>query len=117
LYWVNEGLKKYDALLQIPVFFTIWTVLSVVMGGVYFDEFSQFTEMQYIFFLLGIMVIFCGAFVLSQRLNKVEAIQDEAAIQGSLPQIPVNTEIKTVLSDEIMNLAPSDQIRQPSKLE
>ncbi|KAJ3223775.1 hypothetical protein HDU81_008968 [Chytriomyces hyalinus] len=70
VYWINMGLQRYDALLQIPVFFVVWTLFDVVGGGVYFDEFSGFTPRQYGLFILAIGVIFFGVFVLGDRLKK-----------------------------------------------
>jgi hypothetical protein len=30
IYWINMGLQRYDALLQIPVFYVVWTLFDVV---------------------------------------------------------------------------------------
>ncbi|KAJ3211828.1 NIPA-like protein 3 [Entophlyctis luteolus] len=70
VYWINAGLERYDALLQIPVFFVVWTVFDVVGGGIYFDEFSGFTARQYALFIFAIAVIFAGVGVLADRLRK-----------------------------------------------
>ncbi|ORY49606.1 hypothetical protein BCR33DRAFT_713925 [Rhizoclosmatium globosum] len=70
VYWINMGLQRYDALLQIPVFFVVWTVFDVVGGGVYFNEFEGFTARQYGLFILAIGVIFLGVFVLGDRLKR-----------------------------------------------
>ncbi|KAJ3030544.1 UNVERIFIED_CONTAM: hypothetical protein HDU68_008687 [Siphonaria sp. JEL0065] len=70
VYWINMGLQRYDALLQIPVFFVVWTVFDVVGGGIYFDEFAGFNARQYGLFMLAIGVIFLGVFVLGDRLKR-----------------------------------------------
>ncbi|KAJ3063515.1 hypothetical protein HDU98_000693 [Podochytrium sp. JEL0797] len=72
VYWINMGLERYDALLQIPVFFVVWTVFDVIGGGIYFNEFKGFNARQYGLFILAILVIFLGVFVLADRLKKVE---------------------------------------------
>ena len=66
------GLQRYDALLQIPVYFVVWTVFDVVGGGIYFDEFRGFTAEQYGLFITGVAVIFAGVIVLADRLKKIE---------------------------------------------
>ncbi|KAI8615005.1 hypothetical protein BC830DRAFT_1124571 [Chytriomyces sp. MP71] len=70
VYWINMGLQRYDALLQLPVFFVVWTVFDVIGGGVYFQEFAGFSTRQYGLFILAIGVIFFGVFVLGDRLKK-----------------------------------------------
>ncbi|KAG0292454.1 NIPA-like protein 3 [Dissophora globulifera] len=68
VYWINMGLKKYDALLQVPVFFTIWVLLDIVGGGIYYGEFSGFTAKKYVLFCLGVLVVFIGVALLAKRL-------------------------------------------------
>lgn len=68
VYWINMGLKKYDALLQVPVFFTIWVLLDIVGGGIYYDEFSGFTATKYVLFCLGVLTVFFGVALLAKRL-------------------------------------------------
>ncbi|KAJ3210017.1 hypothetical protein HDU82_008963 [Entophlyctis luteolus] len=70
VYWINMGLQRYDALLQIPVFFCVWTIFDVVGGGVYFGEFDGFTPRQYGLFILAIGVIFLGVIILADRLKR-----------------------------------------------
>ncbi|KAF9345303.1 hypothetical protein BGX26_003311, partial [Mortierella sp. AD094] len=68
VYWINMGLKKYDALLQVPVFFTIWVLLDIVGGGIYYGEFSGFTAEKYVLFCLGVLIVFFGVALLAKRL-------------------------------------------------
>ncbi|KAF9580732.1 NIPA-like protein 3 [Lunasporangiospora selenospora] len=68
VYWINMGLRKYDALLQVPVFFTIWVLLDIVGGGIYYGEFSGFTPKKYVMFCLGVLIVFMGVGMLAKRL-------------------------------------------------
>ncbi|KAF9917586.1 hypothetical protein FBU30_000677 [Linnemannia zychae] len=68
VYWINMGLRKYDALLQVPVFFTIWVLLDIVGGGIYYDEFSGFTAKKYVLFCFGVLTVFFGVSLLAKRL-------------------------------------------------
>ncbi|KAI8354274.1 magnesium transporter NIPA-domain-containing protein [Mortierella sp. GBAus27b] len=68
VYWINMGLKKYDALLQVPVFFTIWVLLDIVGGGIYYDEFRGFSTKQFVLFSLGVLIVFFGVALLAKRL-------------------------------------------------
>ncbi|KAI8325518.1 hypothetical protein GQ54DRAFT_337247 [Martensiomyces pterosporus] len=69
VYWINQGLLRYDALLQVPVFYVVWTVLDIVGGGVYFNEFKWFTTVKYVLFGVGVAVIFSGVGLLSHRMK------------------------------------------------
>jgi len=68
IYWLNKALKRYDALLVIPVFYVVWTVLSVITAGIYFKDFAMLTPSQFQLFLLGMLVIFIGSGFLVFRM-------------------------------------------------
>ncbi|KAJ2839715.1 hypothetical protein FBU31_000643, partial [Coemansia sp. 'formosensis'] len=70
VYWINQGLQRYDALLQVPVFYVVWTVFDIIGGGVYFNEFKMFTTVKYVLFAVGVAVIFSGVGLLSNRLKR-----------------------------------------------
>ncbi|KAI9328586.1 hypothetical protein DFJ73DRAFT_861625 [Zopfochytrium polystomum] len=70
VYWINMGLQRYDALIQIPIFYVVWTLFDVIGGGVYFGEFDGFTARQYGLFFLAVGIIFVGVGVLGDRLKK-----------------------------------------------
>jgi hypothetical protein len=69
VFWINQGLRRYDALLQVPVFYVVWLCMDVVGGAVYFDEFRGMAPRQIGLFSLGLWTILAGVFVLAQRLN------------------------------------------------
>ncbi|KAJ2582402.1 hypothetical protein GGH95_001551, partial [Coemansia sp. RSA 1836] len=71
VYWINQGLQRYDALLQVPVFYVVWTVFDIIGGGVYFNEFKMFTTVKYVLFAVGVAVIFSGVGLLSNRLKRL----------------------------------------------
>jgi len=68
VYWINMGLKKYDALLQVPVFYCNWSLFDIIGGGIYYDEFHNFNTKKYVMFILGVCLIFFGVSLLSKRL-------------------------------------------------
>lgn len=71
------GLQRYDALLQIPVFYTVWTLFDVIGGGVYFDEFRGFAPKQYGLFTFAVVIIFFGVGILAGRLKRLEDVGKE----------------------------------------
>ncbi|KAG5455790.1 MAG: hypothetical protein BJ554DRAFT_4675, partial [Olpidium bornovanus] len=70
IYYINLGLRNYDALLQVPVYYVVWTVFGVVCGGVYFGEFRGFDVRQATLFFLGIFCVFVGVSFLANRLKE-----------------------------------------------
>ena len=65
LYRVNKALSSFDGLFIIPVlqaFFVIWTI---IVGGVYFKEFEAFTFARLFGFVLGVMIVVVGVFLLA----------------------------------------------------
>ncbi|KAG0284531.1 hypothetical protein BGZ96_011114 [Linnemannia gamsii] len=93
VYWINMGLKKYDALLQVPVFFTIWVLLDIIGGGIYYDEFSGFTATKYVLFCLGVLTVFFGVALLAKRLAvlaKEDVGELQSQSQSRSPSQPVS---------------------------
>ncbi|KAI8811725.1 hypothetical protein BJ742DRAFT_674422 [Cladochytrium replicatum] len=86
VYWINMGLQRYDALLQVPVFYVVWTLFDVIGGGIYFDEFKDFTTVKYILFCSGVAIIFMGVAILATRLKKLadEETAMNAAVAGAV---------------------------------
>ncbi|KAF9087037.1 hypothetical protein BGX29_001069 [Mortierella sp. GBA35] len=84
VYWINMGLKKYDAMLQVPVFFTIWVLLDIVGGGIYYDEFSGFTAKKYVLFCFGVLTVFFGVALLAKRLALLakEDVSDPSSLSS-----------------------------------
>ncbi|KAH9386247.1 magnesium transporter [Nematocida major] len=68
IYWLNKALKRYDALLVIPVFHILWTLTSITTAGIYFKDFSMFTSTQFNYFILGLVTIFLGSTFLTFRM-------------------------------------------------
>jgi len=83
VFWINMGLQRYDALLQVPVFYTVWTVLDIIGGGIYYDEFRDFSTVRYVMFCLGVAVIFAGVGLLAKRLKNLEQVPSERQQQPS----------------------------------
>jgi hypothetical protein len=86
IYWINLGLARYDALIQIPVFYVVWTLFDVVGGGIYYGEFDGFTPVRYVLFCLGVSVIFAGVAVLAGRLKKLND-EEQQLNKGVVPVV------------------------------
>ncbi|RIB13355.1 hypothetical protein C2G38_2041049 [Gigaspora rosea] len=77
VYWLNMGLRKYDALIQVPIFFCNWTVFDIIGGGIYYDEFRNYVIEEYVMFIVGVLLIFFGVGILSKRLANLSKEEEE----------------------------------------
>lgn len=84
LYWLNQGLARFESLYNVPTFTATWIVGTVLGGGVFYGEFSQFSVAQAFFFPLGVFLCVIGVMYLSFGSNedgKVGIIdQDESGV-------------------------------------
>ena len=67
VWWLNRGLKRFEALLWVPLFQVFLTMMSILSGGVFFQEWVLFSLEQGIGFPGGVLVTLCGVGVLSKR--------------------------------------------------
>jgi uncharacterized membrane protein len=89
VYYMQCGLARWDALYVVPIFQSFWILLSVVGGGVFYDEFDDFDALAASLFPIGIIFCIAGVYLLSQRdiesLRKPE--ESQAAAHESSPLI------------------------------
>jgi magnesium transporter len=69
IYWLNRALRRYDALLVVPLFHITWTILSIFTAGIYFQEFEHYNKSQFTNFIIGIGIIFIGSVFLASRIT------------------------------------------------
>jgi hypothetical protein len=77
VYYINQGLKKYDALLQVPCFYVVYTLCGIISGGIYFNDFQSFSQLQFFMFFVGVSLTFVGVIFLGGRLSLSEGSQEE----------------------------------------
>lgn len=65
IYWLNQGLARFDSLYNVPVFTSTWIVGTVLGGGVFYNEFASFNVYQAIFFPIGVSLCCIGVFYLA----------------------------------------------------
>eukprot|EP00659_Diplonema_papillatum_P005876 gene5876-9004_t len=65
---LQHALRNYDALLIVPIFQVQLTVFAIVNGGIFFDEFSQWTDAtEPALFFTGLATCLFGVLLLSRR--------------------------------------------------
>ncbi|RYY36257.1 hypothetical protein EON62_01870, partial [archaeon] len=71
LHFLSMSLRVAPALLVIPVFQSVFITLSIIGGGVYFQELASLSGVQVGIFMVGLLILLFGMILLSRR--KVEA--------------------------------------------
>jgi hypothetical protein len=64
---INQGLRRYNAVLFIPLYNCFYIILSSTLGAITYKEFSSYTLAQWICFPLGIMMTVVGIFIMSLK--------------------------------------------------
>ena len=63
IFWdkqLNAGLREFDALVIVPMMQAFWTMLTIINGGVYFQEFQQMSPKGAAMFVVGVVVVLAG---------------------------------------------------------
>ncbi|KNE61052.1 hypothetical protein AMAG_06807 [Allomyces macrogynus ATCC 38327] len=68
--YINAGLQRYDALVQVPAFYVVYTLCGIVSGGLYFNEFHALSGTQFALFSVGVVLTFLGVACLAGRLGQ-----------------------------------------------
>jgi uncharacterized membrane protein len=63
--WLNDGLIRFDASFEVPVFQAFWVVLSVTSGMIFYREYSTMDVPQLCLFFLGVTITVTGVVMLS----------------------------------------------------
>ncbi|KAK3275437.1 hypothetical protein CYMTET_16431 [Cymbomonas tetramitiformis] len=62
-FWVNrlnKALRLFPSLVVIPLLQTLWILLAMLVGGLFFGDFADFTISQTVFFLSGVALLLLG---------------------------------------------------------
>lgn len=75
LFYSNRvALRTYSALFIIPIYQVSLNIAGVVVGGIFFKEFNQFSYLPAyypVLFVVGILTSIFGVFILAQRQGKL----------------------------------------------
>lgn len=72
IYWLNQGLSRFESLYNVPIFTSTWIVGTVLGGGVFYGEFDEFTVVQWVLFPFGIAMCCMGVMCLISKSTREE---------------------------------------------
>lgn len=70
IYTLNHLLASHDVLFIVPTIEVLWSLCSMIGGGIFFDEYSSMTLSKRFYFVLGVIINLTGVLALSRRGDK-----------------------------------------------
>ena len=67
---LNDALSTFDPLFIIPLLQCSFIFFTIVSGGIFFQEFNEFTSMQWLGFCFGVLIMFFGLILLTPSDDK-----------------------------------------------
>ncbi len=64
---INDGLKRFDAIYEVPVFQAFWIIFSVLGGMAFYKEYEVMSSISMGLFSFGVIVTLTGVIALSYR--------------------------------------------------
>jgi drug/metabolite transporter (DMT)-like permease len=91
--YLNIGLRRGTALFVVPLYYVLNTLLAIVGGLVYFEEFRRFQPAQGALFAAGVATTILGVYMSSRKQVQVEdGGEDEDSEQGEEDESLIDTE-------------------------
>ena len=102
LYRMNAALRKFDGVFIIPVLQVVWTLFSIVGGGVYFKEFRALGRVEVLMFTLGVLIVMGGVYLLSpqQPEGRAEERRRRASVQADRLDVSVDEHMRRGVSEQ-----------------
>ena len=94
------GLKYFDALFIVPVFQCFFITLSILGGAIYWRETDNFNATQWFVFILGVLVVLWGVFLMSSRDMEVDGVSRRRSTAASDAYLPLS-DGDVELSDDV----------------
>lgn len=70
IYTLNRLLASHDILFIVPAIEVLWSLCSMIGGGIFFDEYASLNNTRRFCFAAGVVINLAGVFVLSRRGEK-----------------------------------------------
>lgn len=110
------ALKYFDAMYVVPVFMCFWMGGSTLAGGIFFNEFRDFTLLQGIIFPCGLLLTIAGVAVLSNRQMTRVMEEDDKHLELSIKRRKSVSQLGTRRLTHTTHALTVPSIRRPSAL-
>lgn len=96
---LNMSLKLFPAMIIIPMMQINWTLFSIVSGGMYFQEFRDFSTMNMCVFCAGVGIVLIGVTTLSTAKSAMAGDVDK--YDGKAPCLNLEDSTSDTSDDKI----------------
>jgi len=99
VHWLNEGLKRFDAIFMVPVSTAFWVFFSVFSGLVTFAEYKDMTWYEIIYFSIGIIMIIIGVLVFTRNRTSIRhevVIEKDPSSSQIARQASANSSVNSI---------------------
>jgi len=73
LFWLtrmNKALRMFDGVIIIPTLQVFWILSSILSGGIFYREFSDYSDGSLVGFTFSVLVILAGVVLLTSKMKK-----------------------------------------------
>ena len=70
LKFLNNGMRHFDVLFVLPIYQAFWITGATINGILFFEEYNNFTDMQYIMFPVGCVMTIAGVAALALKFQQ-----------------------------------------------
>lgn len=72
LIFLNRGMRDYESMVMVPLYYTLNTAMSVSAGLLYYKTYNGFDDSTLPCFVLGVLMSIVGIFILASRKRDSE---------------------------------------------
>eukprot|EP00854_Cymbomonas_tetramitiformis_P015920 gene15920-18876_t len=109
---LNMSLKLFPAMIIIPMMQINWTLFSIVSGGMYFQEFKDFSTLNMCVFCAGVGVVFIGVTTLSTAKSAMAGDLDDK--DAKAPCLDLENSTSDLSDDKDCNLSTTQTVKEMS---
>lgn len=94
LKYLNQGLRLFDVLFVLPIYQAFWIFGATVNGILFFEEYNNFTDLQFVMFPVGCILTVTGVAMLSLKFKQ----------SGGTPALGTNGSLAVTSTAPVKNL-------------
>jgi hypothetical protein len=64
---INQGMRRYSAIMYLPLYNCMYILLAGFMGALMYREFDKYSTLQWVLFPIGVLITMCGILIMTQK--------------------------------------------------
>jgi len=111
--YLNKALQNFDSTVVIPTQFVLFTLSVVTGSAVLYDDFENFTGIQYFTFIVGCFLTFFGVYLIASQRESITNSFDGSALFEQARSHSRNSSSSSIFDPE--TLVPTPNIYSPTQ--